>query len=70
MSHDILRVRFDDSGNVAVVTTRGRNTGTFDENPIEANEWTTDVFERHAGGWRCTLTQLTPVSPMTQPEVG
>lgn len=61
MSHEILRVAVHNS--VGVVTTRGRNTGCFLGDPIEADEWTTDVFHYDNGRWRCSLTQLTPVTP-------
>ena len=61
MSHEILRVSVHDS--VGVVTTRGQNTGRFLGEPIEADEWTTDVFHHHNGRWRCSLTQLTPITP-------
>lgn len=61
MSHEVLRLRMYAGDTIAVVTTRGRNTGSFDGTPLDADEWTTDVFERHHDAWRCVLTQLTPV---------
>lgn len=63
LTHDwmvktIVRVqRYDD---VALVTGRGQNTGTFQGLPIRADEWITDVYRRENGRWRCVLTQLTP----------
>ena len=53
-------VRAEQYGDVAVVTGRGQNTGTFQGTPIEADEWVTDVYIRTEDGWRCVLTQLTP----------
>jgi ketosteroid isomerase-like protein len=47
-------------GEVAWVTGRGQNTGTFAGKPIEADEWVTDVYHRRDGVWRCVLTHLTP----------
>ena len=47
-------------GDVATVTGRGRNTGTFRGEPIAADEWITDVYHRMEGRWRCVLTHLTP----------
>lgn len=44
----------------AVIRSRGRNTGTFLGEAIEADEWTTNVLTRRPDGWRCLLTQLTP----------
>lgn len=47
-------------GNVATVTGRGQNTGTFHGEPISADEWITDVYRREGNKWRCVLTHLTP----------
>jgi uncharacterized protein (TIGR02246 family) len=62
MTHDVLEVRRL-APDVAVVLTHGRNTGTFRGQPIEADEWTTDILVRTDDGWRCALTQLTPRQP-------
>ena len=47
-------------GDVAWVTGRGQNTGTFRGEPIQADEWITDVYHLREGVWRCVLTHLTP----------
>jgi len=47
-------------GDMAVVTGRGQNTGTFRGAPIAADEWITDVYRRVEGRWLCVLTHLTP----------
>lgn len=47
-------------GDVALVTGRGQNTGTFRGAPIQADEWITDVYRLVDGRWRCALTHLTP----------
>lgn len=47
-------------GDVAVVTSRGQNTGTYQGEPIAADEWITDVYVRTDDGWRCVITHLTP----------
>jgi ketosteroid isomerase-like protein len=60
MSHEIHRVRL--YGDVAVLLTRGRNTGAFDGEEFELDEWTTDVFVRRDDGWRCIVTHLTDVA--------
>ena len=57
MSKRVLRARV--YGDVAVVTGRGCNTGTFRGEPISADEWITDVYHRVQGRWRCVLTHLT-----------
>lgn len=50
-------------GDVALITSRCRNSGTFQGSPIEADEWVTDVYALHGGEWRCVLTHLTPAAP-------
>jgi uncharacterized protein (TIGR02246 family) len=62
MTHDVLGIRRL-GHDVAIVTTHGRTIGTFQGQPIEADEWTTDILVRAADGWRCSLTQLTPRQP-------
>lgn len=47
-------------GEVAWVTGRGQNTGTFGGAPMEADEYITDIYRRVDGEWRCMLTHLTP----------
>jgi uncharacterized protein (TIGR02246 family) len=61
MTHEVLEVR-QLGLDVAFLRTRGRNTGTYQGNPIEADEWTTDILVRTSDGWRCALTHLTPVA--------
>lgn len=66
MGHDIIRTVIYDT--VAVVTTRGHNTATFEGRPVVADEWTTDVYRRDGDTWRCALTHLTPVAPNGAPD--
>ena len=67
MSKDIVRVKV--YGDVAVVTGRGHNTGTFRGAPISAGEWITDIYRLIGGQWRCVLTHLTPAqgAPLLHP---
>jgi ketosteroid isomerase-like protein len=63
LTHDMMvktLVRAKVYGDMAVVTGRGRNTGTFRGQPIAADEWITDIYHRIDGRWRCVLTHLTP----------
>jgi ketosteroid isomerase-like protein len=48
-------------GDMAWVTGRGQNTGTFNGDPMRADEYITDIYRRVDGQWRCMLTHLTPV---------
>ena len=59
MTKEILRVKV--YGDIALVTGRGQNTGTWQGNPMEADEWITDVYKKENDKWLCVLTHLTPV---------
>ncbi len=59
MSKDILRVKV--YGDIALVTGRGQNTGTWQGQAMEADEWITDVYKKENEKWLCVLTHLTPV---------
>ena len=63
MTHDVLAIKR--YGDVAVVLTRGRNSGTFQGEPISADEWTTNLVVKESGEWRCALTQLTQAAMET-----
>ncbi len=62
MTHHVVEIRRL-GPDVAVVTTHCQNTGSFQGQPIEADEWTTDILIRSDDGWRCAFTQLTPRQP-------
>lgn|SRR5690606_8710824 len=59
MTKQILRVKV--YGDIALVTGRGQNTGIWQGNPLEADEWVTDVYKKENEKWLCVLTHLTPV---------
>ncbi|OCK53049.1 hypothetical protein BA768_00390 [Chryseobacterium sp. CBo1] len=59
MSKEVLRVKM--YGGVALVTGRGQNTGTWQGEPMEADEWITDVYKKDGDEWLCVLSHLTPV---------
>jgi ketosteroid isomerase-like protein len=65
MTSDVHEVRI--YGDVAVVTARVHNSGTFEGNPFQLDEWSTDVFVRRADGWRCAVTHLTPAAAPSPP---
>ncbi len=60
MTKEILRVKVYD--NIALVTGRGKNTGTWQGQAMQADEWITDVYKKENDKWICVLTHLTPVS--------
>jgi uncharacterized protein (TIGR02246 family) len=49
-------------GDTAVVTARVISTAYYQGRRLDADEWTTDVFVRRDGRWRCTLTHITSVA--------
>ena len=53
-------------GDVAWITGRGQNTGTFKGEPMAADEYITDIYRRVDGQWRCMLTHLTPAQDVRQ----
>jgi len=59
MTKQILRVKI--YGDIALVTGRGQNTGVWQGQPMEADEWITDVYKKENETWLCVLTHLTPV---------
>ena len=59
MTKEILRVKV--YGDIALVTGRGQNTGTWQGQPLEADEWITDIYKKENDKWLCVLTHLTPV---------
>lgn len=59
MTKEILRVKV--YGDIALVTGRGQNTGIWKGEPMEADEWITDVYKKTEERWLCVLTHLTPV---------
>ena len=59
MTKQILRVKV--YGDIALVTGRGQNPGTWQGQPLAADEWITDVYKKENDKWLCILTHLTPV---------
>ena len=59
MTNEVLRVKV--YGDIALVTSRGQNTGTWQGQPLEADEWITDGYKKENDQWLCVLTHLTPV---------
>ena len=59
MTKEILRFKVYDD--IALVTGRGQNIGSWQGKPLETDEWITDVYKNEHGNWLCVLTHLTPV---------
>ena len=65
MTHDVLRI--SDYGTVVVETSRGYSSGAYRGEPMEADEWVTCVWVHENGQWRCSLTQLSPITAGSAP---
>ena len=59
MNKEVLRVKM--YGDIALVTGRGQNTGTWQGQSMEADEWITDVYKMENDQLLCVLTHSTPV---------
>jgi ketosteroid isomerase-like protein len=59
MTKEVLRVKV--YGDIALVTGRGQNTATWQGQPLQADEWITDIYKKENETWLCVLTHLTPV---------
>lgn len=58
MDADEIMVR--SYGDSAIVIARGTSAGSFKGHTFEFYEWSTSVFVKQAGGWKCVTTMLTP----------
>ena len=47
-------------GDTAIFAARVTNTAQFGGQTFEANEWTSDVFVKQNGEWKCVVTHITP----------
>ncbi len=49
-------------GDTAIIASRITNTAQFGGQTFEANEWTSDVFVKQNGEWKCVITHITPAA--------
>ena len=53
--------RIEVYGDTAVSASRVTNTAHYQGKTFVQNEWTSDVFRKVDGEWKCVLTHITPV---------
>ncbi|NUS42918.1 MAG: nuclear transport factor 2 family protein [Mycobacteriaceae bacterium] len=58
MTHDVRHAELVDHS--AVVISHCTNKGTWQHQPFESDEWSTNMFVRRDGKWLCAATALTP----------
>src|SRR5688572_7234179 len=46
-------------GDTGILVSRGTSAGTYDGNNFSLYEWSTSIFIKKEGTWRCVLTMLT-----------
>ncbi|MEJ5960892.1 nuclear transport factor 2 family protein [Pedobacter immunditicola] len=47
-------------GDTSIVISRGSSAGTYNGRSFDLYEWSTSVFLRKEGTWRCVSTMVTP----------
>ncbi|MEU6042997.1 nuclear transport factor 2 family protein [Streptomyces fimicarius] len=71
LTHSAMRAvtppRIRVHGDTATITARITNTAHYAGRRFDADEWTTDVFVRRNGRWRCVLSHITPAAVPTDP---
>ena len=50
-------------GETAILIARVTNTAHFAGRTFDANEWTSDVFVKARGEWKCVSTHITEAEP-------
>lgn len=60
MRKTVLRVKIHND--IALVTTRGMNTGSHQNNLFDSEQWVTNIYKKENGSWICIMTQEAPVS--------
>lgn len=49
---------------IAIVISRGRNTGMYTGTAFDTNVWVTNIYIRHEQEWICISTQESPITCM------
>ncbi|HEX6848617.1 MAG TPA: nuclear transport factor 2 family protein [Chitinophagaceae bacterium] len=49
-------------GKTGILVSRGTSAGTYNGKNFSLYEWSTSIFIRSEGIWRCVLTMLTPAN--------
>lgn len=49
-------------GDTAVLASRVTSTANFGGQTFDQNEWTSDVFVKENGEWKCVITHITPAA--------
>lgn len=60
MNKEVLRVKtYND---IAIVTARGMNTGFFNTERFNSEQWVTNIYKNENENWICIMTHETPVT--------
>jgi ketosteroid isomerase-like protein len=67
LRHDSMtmigRVHVVHAGNAVVLSARKTSAGVWDGVPYTADEWNSEIWVPTGEGWRCALSQKSPVTP-------
>ena len=59
---DSDETHIDVYGNTGILVSRGTSAGTYNGDNFSLYEWSTSVFIKTEGKWRCVITMLTPAN--------
>ncbi len=60
MKKEIVQVKVHND--IAIVTTRGKNIGSYLNEPFNSEQWVTNTYKKENENWICIMTQEAPVS--------
>jgi hypothetical protein len=55
MKKEVLRVSIQND--IAIVTSRGMNIGTYKETTFDTEHWVTNIYKNENSNWICIMTQ-------------
>ena len=59
---DSDETNIDIYGDTAIIVSRGTSAGAYNGNSFSLYEWSTSVFIKTEGKWRCVITMLAPAN--------
>ena len=60
MKKEVMHVKMH--GDIAIVTSRGWNTGTYKNEMFNVEVWVTNIYKQKDNDWICIMTQESPVN--------
>jgi len=60
MKKEVVQVKAHDT--IAIVISKGRNVGVYNDIPFDTEVWVTNTYKQDGLNWVCIMTQESPVS--------